>query len=493
MHIYKEIIIAKNGSAIPVFKSGKSFHSKYDPQKEATMLSGNTSKNDFFIVTGLGGGYHIRELIRKFPESYFLVVENSEEDLYFLLKNIPAIKDLLLLTNLKVCTVNKLHSELVNTYVPAIYSTLALFPVNSWLQEVNKDEILDSINRAISDISADFSVQAHFGKLWQTNIMNNLKHAKKQTIPQFPLEKQCLITAAGPSLDKKIPEIKENRDYIFLLATDTSFNTLVASKITPDAVISIDGQSVSYSHFLQKLPEETLYIFDLMGNSSAAKKAFNSNKKLLFTISSHPLEKLISKLCPGCFPEVDTSSGTVTIAALDFALKSGFSKIQIAGADFGYLDNKAYAKGTYLDSNFYGRQNKIDSGEKSFSKILYRTELKKISESKTTTEILEKYEKELYRWCENKACSVRKENDVFFIESPVSKKIITKTENFDYDSFIKELRKIEKTEEIKAALLPYISWNKNKDSEKGILKSFDEYSKLALNFILRYTFKYEEK
>ena len=48
---------------------------------------------------------------------------------------------------------------------------------DSWIQE-NKEnipQIKNDLSLALKKISADFSVQSHFGKIWQHNIFSNLK------------------------------------------------------------------------------------------------------------------------------------------------------------------------------------------------------------------------------------------------------------------------------------------------------------------------------
>lgn len=488
--IYKSFEISKNGQKIPVFLSGKFFHSKYNPEREAAILLENTKKSDFFLVTGLGAGFYLKELQKKFPDSFFLVLEESNESLNFLLKNLPELKTL---QNQKTvfCTIENLEGKLLKYYIPAIYSTFSVFTIKSWLLENDEKLILQKINSAISNISKDFSVQAHFGKLWQNNIMQNLKLANKNIEITFPLEKECIVVASGPSLDSKIDFIKQNREKLFILATDTAFLALEKRNIISDAVISIDGQMISYKHFSKKTESKTLYIFDLAANSSAIRKIKKSSDKIIFTVSNHPFEQFCEKISYNSFFYVDSSSGTVTIAAVDFALKVGFSKIKIFGADFGYILGKPYAKGTYLDNINYTNQKKIFSAEKEFSKLMFRTQLIKISKKKYTTEILKFYEKNLYEWCKRNQCKIIKENDIFFLEKnnlieEKTKKI--SLQKFDIQNLKKNLLKKENETQIINAMLPYISYLKNEDSKNGKNKTFSEYSKLALNFILRYNF-----
>ena len=52
--IYNSILTTKNGSTIPVFRSGKTAESKYNPQLEAQKIVDGINKNcDFFILIGI--------------------------------------------------------------------------------------------------------------------------------------------------------------------------------------------------------------------------------------------------------------------------------------------------------------------------------------------------------------------------------------------------------------------------------------------------------
>lgn len=481
--IYKEIAKAKNGTEIPLFLDEKSFHSKYNPEREAAQLVQNTEKSDFFLVTGLGGGFHLEELQKKFPESFILVVENSQEDIEFLARNFGTKN--LFNKKTEICALENLEEFLQKFYLPAKYSTFSVFTINSWVQEIDKNLLLKKINNALSKISADFSVQAHFGKIWQANILNNLKFATEEKKFNIPTEKTCIICAAGPSLDEKIEKIQEKRNQFYIIATDTAYKSLSARNIFADAVVSIDGQMISHSHFAEKIEPGTLFVFELSANHSAVRKIEKKTKNILFTVSSHPFEQLLAFFNKNAFLQNDTTSGTVTIAALDFARTAGFSKIEIFGADFGYVNNKAYAKGTYLDKINYSRQTKICTAENEFSKIMFRTELQKVSATKKTSGTLKKYEENLFLWCRKNSCKIKKTDSIYEILNFSKEKKEIKNEPFDMKNFFSKIEKLENSAQVETALLPYIAWLKNsKKNLKNI--PFSEYSKLALSFILRY-------
>mgnify|MGYP003501780078 CR=1 FL=1 len=101
------------------------------------------------------------------------------------------------------------------------------------------------------------------------------------------------------------------------------------------------------------------------------------NATIGFFKSMHPLLNFIQNN----FKILSSGTGTITMSALDLAVQLGFKNIEILGADFGYINGKSYAKGTYLDTLYQKSSNKIEPSELIFDKLLFRTNLIK-NESK---------------------------------------------------------------------------------------------------------------
>ena len=190
----------------------------------------------------------------------------------------------------------------------------------------------------------------------------------------IPPIKKAAVCAAGPSLSLQIPLIRKKRKDVFLIAVDTSLPCLLNAGITPDAVISIDCQHISYYHFMDGLPEDALLFLDL---ASPPLLASRSKKRRFFT-SAHPLARYISQVWKA-LPELDTSGGNVTYAAVSLAEQLGAGEIELYGADFSYPGGVSYARGTYIYSLFAKRQNRLSPLEGQCSGFLYRTPLEKIS------------------------------------------------------------------------------------------------------------------
>ncbi len=513
---YTQIIDAKDGNKIPL-KNQIAFHSKYNPIREAQSFANQLSESKVFIVLGLCGGYHIEEIFKKFPESKILAVEETEDDFNFL-KEIPCIKKLAENPKIYFCTLKNLGEKILNIYKPAIDGNISITALRQWENAFPQtaEEARNKIQDALKILAADFSAQSHFGKIWQKNIFENLKTAGELKInvneifTRIPTDKCAAIIAAGPSLDDSITELRENRKKYYVIATDTAFQILIKNGIKTDAVISVDGQQISYNHYFYKESEPPndgpLFIFDLCANPSAVRRVQKSTKKIIFAETGHPLSQYASKFTgQPSFIHLDAGSGTVTIAAVSFAEAVGFTKLKLYGADFCYQKGKTYAKGTYLDSLYRKNEDRLSNSETMYDRLLYRTDLKILSENIFTTEILTSYKESLNNFLSEKSFF---KNLEIFEKSKIKK--IDFFSDFNYKSFlniyIASLKKSveeKKTQNIEdytnqafTTLLPLCAWFENKLNSGNLLPHKNSVVQnsviLAYNKTLDYTRLYYE-
>ncbi len=239
-NIYKEFISAKNGSLIPVLNSGRTIESRYNPEREAeTQIQNFEKKYNAFLILGIGSGILMNKLKENYPDSLIIGVERSNNELNFLFNNkyISGLNDS---DNIFFTTIENLQSELCEKYLPAKYGDLKIVEQRNWIFE-NQDvtEIIQKqIQSALKQISADFSVQSHFGKIWCNNIIHNLKLLSNQNnnyslITALDRNKTAYIIAAGPSIDENINTIIKDTNKI-VIATDTAFQILQKYKINPN-------------------------------------------------------------------------------------------------------------------------------------------------------------------------------------------------------------------------------------------------------------------
>lgn len=495
MSLYKELITAKDGSVIPVFSSGKTMHSKYSPLREAETFGNDINPGSLFtVILGLGGGYHISSFADKHPDHFIIAVEESEAAISFL-KEIKCNIQISNLKNIIITTPSELSQALKKYYLPSVYGGINILSNRPWHEENKElsDKIIKTINETLKEISRDYSVQCHFGLIWQKNILSNLKTLSKTNL-NIDTDKTAAIIAAGPSLDSTIDRILSDRAKYYIIATDTALSVLSKRKIKIDAAVSIDGQNISYKHFVGNCNQETLFIFDLQANFNAVNYVSTISDKILFVKSGHPLCTLAEKYSTGSFTEITSGAGTVTIAAIDFARKAGFKKFEVYGADFSYINNKPYTKGTYLDILYRYDEDKTFPAENLFTHLLYRTEINK-KENVIHTEVLDLYKSTFIDWINTNNLKWSFENDIYVINSPaINKSSLCPNPVFNFSAFIadikavyekiKNLKRIEYSDLVIISILPYVSYLRTKNKEI----SFENAVKLALSNILEYNF-----
>ncbi|MCQ2597933.1 MAG: DUF115 domain-containing protein [Treponema sp.] len=415
--IYKDRIISKTGMELPVLNSGKTIESLYNPEKDAERRIQNLNiTENFIIVLGLGSGLLVKNLLQTNPELKILCVEYSEKDIDFL-KSFPCVKEIQ--QKIILVTKEKLYTALLENYLPALYGNLRIIEQTNYLNENPEysSYISEEIKRSLDDLSKDYSVQAHFGKIWQHNILSNVKSIKTETkLAPLPKDKTCAILAAGPTLDREIEKIIENREKYFVLSTDTAFSVCSKKKLFCDAVISLDAQNISCNHFLHNIDKKTLFLLDFCSSSGIVRKIRRNGNDIFFFSTGHPLVSYLFKNQD--IVKFSAGSGSVTIAALNFALYYGFKEIQTIGADFSYPGNKPYCKGTYLDPLYNKNSDKKETSEKTFNKLMYRTELITRGSVKTTA-VLDSYKESFENFLNSKDLSWTIKQNVYVIKKNI--------------------------------------------------------------------------
>lgn len=471
---YISFELSKTNKLIPIFTTGHFMYSKYNPEKEVESLF--LTDDDFILFCGIGSGIQIEYFLKTYPEKKCAVTDISLNAYKSLFSNIdftniindkrvqvlPAITDV------------DFKQKLAENYLPLIDGKLKVVSLRTWENFYSKSlsTIKAIVSNSLKEIETDFLTQSTFGKVWLKNILHNLQLLStfKPELPTLPIKKTALICGAGPSLSKKIQEIKNNRSSFVIFATDTSFLPLMQNRIQADVFLSVDPQIYSLYHCSFKPPRKTIGVFDLCSLDILARSFFKAGNKIFFTVSNHPLAKHARTFAP--LPFADSTSGTVAIYAFDVAHRLGFTKFKTVGLDFSYTDGKPYANGTYLEKKALSYCSKIFTAETFYTKLMFRGSTKKIynNNDKITyqTEILSYY---------NAMAKNYKFNDKIWTNCDFKK--------FPYKSFFQSLYKDlkNKTSESYIYMLPFLSYCKYH-------KKKDTFA-LAIKTILKYNQKYE--
>jgi hypothetical protein len=371
---------SRTGETIPAWvdPSGAAhpLHSMVDPRREGRRLVESLTGEGFLILLGLGAAYCAEAALEREDIHRVLVIDfdiNGMAELLCSKDYIGLFKDPRFFLMVDPGE-EEIEDYIVRSYQPCLFGGIRVLPLRT--RTAFEGERFAAagaaIEAAIGRVSADYSVQAFFGTRWFSNILRNLEGAEKPGKPLPPIGRAA-VAAAGPSLDIQLPAIRKKREDLFLIAADTSLPCLLAGGLRPDAVVSIDCQHYSYYHFMQGLPEGTLLFLDLASPPLVASRSAGP----CFFSGGHPLTRWLSRTWRP-LPELDTSGGNVTYAAVSLAEKLGARTIELYGADFSYPMGISYARGAYVYPYFEKDQNRLAPLEKKASSLLFRSPLEKV-------------------------------------------------------------------------------------------------------------------
>jgi len=377
-------IESRTGRVVPAFVDGAgsvhALHSAVDPEKEAQRLAASLNEGwpepGFVVFLGLGAAYAAEAALNAGKASHILVIDFDINGIAELLgsREYTALGDprFTLLADPDDKLIQKTILELYN---PCLCGGIRTLPLRARVDRDKEKFAMagGAVQRAIEKISADYSVQAHFGMRWFSNIIRNIGIARpvSKNAPQISgAVGNVAICAAGPSLDGQIPLLRDRRESLFVIATDTSLPALLAGGVKPDAIVSIDCQHISYWHFMGSDSDCADIPLFLDIASPPLLSGFSSSP--IFFAGGHPLAAYLSqKWMP--LPVIDTSGGNVTYACLSLAERLGAKRITVYGADFSYPLGKPYARGTYFYPLFERQQNRLSPLEARVSSFLYRS------------------------------------------------------------------------------------------------------------------------
>ncbi|MDR2595887.1 MAG: DUF115 domain-containing protein [Treponema sp.] len=354
-------------------------HSMVDPKREAQRLISTISEDTGFIIfLGLGGGF-APEAALKDTNAQVVVIDFHKDSITELLSS----KDYSALLNnerfrlLTDPSCGEIKSIILENYNPSLCGSIKTIPLRPRIEQDIKlfENAAAEIQESIEVVSSDYSVQAHFGMRWFSNIIRNIKIANitNESLNRnkfISSVQEAAIVAAGPSLDQQIRLLAECKHMgVFVISTDTALPVLLRNGIIPDTVVSIDCQHISYYHFIGcNLKSGITLVLDIA--SPPLLSGFSSSP--VFFSGGHPLARYVSTVWQP-LPPIDTSGGNVTYACLSLAEYLGANRITLFGADFSYIGSKTYARGTYIYPFFEKKQNRFSPAQSLLSAFLYRS------------------------------------------------------------------------------------------------------------------------
>ena len=358
---------------------GVYLNSPDDPVTEAKKLAESVYKPDFqrMVLLGAGMGYLAYELFKLSEGTLDIVLYEDDAEIlslalaYGMLGYIPE-EHLFVLSG-------ETEEETVTSYL-----------------EDRGDEkhksgryafwwyVIDGDNKKRQDLSREnlqVSVANRDNLKLEINYWRNLQNIEglATEIPkQYKLHDEWVVVAGGPSVDENLDFIRESMGKRTILTASTSLGKLNNEGITPDFVVASDPGINTFKYFENVLELESPLIIAPTLYWKCAEKY--SGKKYMAPIIANTAMGI--RLYKSGIREWK-SGYTITVLAMESAIKLGAKKIFIIGADFAYPGGFTHASGTAfrkkVDVDTFGVES-ADGGVVQTSEDLnmFRLELEKL-------------------------------------------------------------------------------------------------------------------
>ncbi|QLY79750.1 motility associated factor glycosyltransferase family protein [Clostridium intestinale] len=302
--------------------------------------------DSLIFIFGFGDGEYLDALLSCCCERNIIyIVEPNLEDVYKYKNNIDK-KNVFLIAydeeKLEILLRSTINSRnFVNLFVDK-YGDYD----ERYKDEYNK--FINLIDTSYYSVATFLYTNKSFKNIFIDNIFSNIDCINESTsldlFMDYNKDIPAIIVSAGPSLDRNIKEMikfKEKLKNFFIVAGNRTLKPLLDNGITPDVIVSIDPQEVTYNMLKEILNVKIPLVFYEQSNSKLV--AEYEGDKIFTTQGLFTCIKGLENMSI-CF-----SGGSVAHCSTDIAVKIGCNPIIFAGQDFGYTYDKHHAEIAKLD------------------------------------------------------------------------------------------------------------------------------------------------
>lgn len=366
--------VSSKSSLPTVLENSVFLHSSYSPQKEAESLIFSLNNDEittlFFCSFALG--YAPLAASKRFPNKTIILIEPDTK--YFLAslsvldwEDFFKIPNCVIITGCEPSNViqfldkagSKNHYKFIaqknqTQHASSWFNTLSTLVTRNQ----NKNEINDATLEKFSSLWLKNSCKniSKFAKLDGINIYEN------KNIENLP----CVVLAAGASLEKILPHLKEIKKRAIIICVDTALRACLRFGVEPDFIILIDPQFYAAQHILGLASPSSVLITESAAYPSVYRFPC---RKIVLVSSLFPLGKYFEKHL-GKKGELSTG-GSVATVAWDFANYIGSKNIYMAGLDLGFSKKQTHFKGSTFEEKSHTESKKINTAETQGTRILF--------------------------------------------------------------------------------------------------------------------------
>jgi hypothetical protein len=342
-------------------------HSRYQPVDEAARLieSLGEVENPTFVVSGVGLGYHLTALERRYERPMLIVVEDE----LALIKAALCICDLSrALRERRMVWLTRADKAHLHERLTVCNADVMLGLTFVALPVASRRHV--AFHQAMRGLLNDFLA---FSKLQMVTLLRNARNTFRNVamnLPAYlaypgvePLKDRAagwpaIVVAAGPSLAANLPQVCALRERAVIIAVQTVFRLMMELGCRPHFVTSLDWHEVS-AEFFEGMSEagDCTLVAEPKAHASVV-AAYRGPVRLLH----HPF---CDELLRGAAPQRGALRAGSSVAHLAFYLAQhlGCDPIILVGQDLCFSDGLYYCPGMPVERLWSTELNRFQTLE----------------------------------------------------------------------------------------------------------------------------------
>ena len=332
------------------------YHSARDPVREAERTLQKAVGADvpsLVIVIGAGLGYLPEAVWRQFPDARVLVIEPEPSFVRQMLSRHdwqPALTSGRLLILLGPDYAGSSAAwRMVDGRAPVVIE----HPVLARARPAAIEEGRSVVKRILYDARENAKAREKFEGPYLVNTLQNVpvlaREANAAALDSRFARVPAVIVAAGPSLDRRLDDLRAIQDRVVIVTVDTAARPLVSSGVRPHLVVAVDPSALNARHLEGLPPDPGIWLVAECSLHPTAFESF-SGRTFCFRVAEH--EPWPWLRAAGLDAGLLRAWGSVLTTAFDLALRMGCDPIVFVGADLAYTDDRPYCRDTIFEEDW---------------------------------------------------------------------------------------------------------------------------------------------
>ncbi len=224
-------------------------------------------------------------------------------------------------------------------------------------------QFFEACRNSVSQFWKNHVTLVKFGRKYCANLFKNIRLIPR-SIEKIKVSKKIIVVGAGESSVETLKKIIRNRNDFFIIAVDAALKTLKALKISPDAAVCEEAQSIIARAFTGCRKNFRYFFVSTTATNTVAR--INPEKNIFYTPLFTDAGFLKELEGEGILKSVQQPLGSVGLSATQIALnirKDENIPVFVTGLDFSYSIGKTHATNSFHDSARRTSSTKIRSFE----------------------------------------------------------------------------------------------------------------------------------